>query len=251
MRKTPLLFACATLLAACEGATDRVSGIAPDGEAKFHHVTCATPAIVSPKNNVLLTGSSAILKWTVSTCRTVEDVEVYENTSGTLVFSDATPEWETYMINNVFEYSSLSLSGYTPGKYYKWRVRSKLQSDGVNPEEIGPWSAYGVFGIPLATPSTSASVSSGKPSLSWSGITGASSYKINRFVDEAGYWYVWDTPSGTSYSDALTNVTGYLGTSQPSSGKWVAYRVSAVSSDGIESSTGVTHYFSYTGIIMW
>ncbi len=248
-RSTILVLALA--LGACDDAPERLTGPTPEAAPRAStSYTCATPSIVSPKNGVLLSGASLQLRWNVATCRTAHMVELYDDATGALVWQDASPEWRTYLENGVFVYYS-DLTALQPGKFYRWRVQSKLQSDGVNPEVLGPWSGYGVFGVALSTPSTTASVQNSKPALSWGAVTGASSYQVYRKVDDMGTWETWDTASGTSYTDALTSVTGYKGTSVPTTGKWVAYKVVAVSASGIQSYAGPDHYFSYTGIIMW
>ncbi|MBB4635249.1 hypothetical protein [Longimicrobium terrae] len=244
MRKRTLVLALA-LLSACDGAPEHLTSAEPGARPLL--TTCATPSIVSPTSNQVIYTSTVQLKWTVGDCANPKDVEVYDNATSTLVFSDATAEFETFSTSGVFTYSSVNLSGYTAGQYYKWRTRSRDFPDTTN---VGPWSGYGVFGLPMPAPATTASVVSGNPTLSWPAVTGAT-YRIHRMADYVGTWDTgWDTASGTGYSDPGTTVTGYVGTTQPSSGKWVAYRVVAVSSAGIASLPGTIHYFSYTGFII-
>lgn len=244
MHKRSLLLAL-TLLAACEGAPEHLTSAEPGVRPLL--TTCSTPSIVSPKNSTIIYTSTVQLKWTVAACANPKDVEVYDNATSTLVFSDNTADFETFNTSGVFTYNSVDLSGFTPGQYYKWRTRS---TDWPDVSNVGPWSGYGVFGLPMPAPVTTASVSSGNPTFSWPSVTGAT-YKIQRMADYVGTFdNGWDTASGTGYSDPGTTVTAYVGTTQPSSGKWVAYRVVAVSSAGIESLPGTVHYFSYTGFII-
>lgn len=100
--------------------------------------------------------------------------------------------------------------------------------------------------IGLYAPSITATISAGKPRLTWPAVPLATTYRIYRRVtpDLAPEWVLWASTSTTSYVDGLTRVTSFYGyNSHPTFDTAVSYYVTSVSALGIES--GYTNYATY------
>jgi hypothetical protein len=97
----------------------------------------------------------------------------------------------------------------------------------------------------LSTPSVSGSIlTGGDQQISWSAISGASKYEIYQTEYNGSTFYTTyvGSTTGTSHTQSYLYATSYSGTSQPSSGTWVAYWVYAVGSAAI-SAQSTTIYF--------
>lgn len=227
---TLLSLAAAT---ACDGANQPVASAAAGAPAQNVGImsTCSGPTVVSPTGSTVLSGTSTALTFQMDAlCRRANAIEVYDAASGTLVFSDYTPEYETYQMgtgpNNNFEYRYLTLggSGVPRGKYYNWRVRThQVALDGYTVLQVSPWSASGTFGAAPAKPTLSGSISSFQPSLSWTTADGATQYEVWRYnSDWGGSWDVPLTTTSTSFSDGDVCVTS------TNTGHYVTYHIEAV-----------------------
>lgn len=114
------------------------------------------------------------------------------------------------------------------GKYYRYTVRAK------NEAGLSGYNSAGLKIKFLSTPKLSSiSNGSGKVTVKWSKVSGASSYTVYRKTYSNGKWSGWKkvaTTKNTSYND--TNV---------SSGKYYKYTVRATSGDykGSYNSTGI------------
>lgn len=219
--------------AACDGANQPVASAAAGAPAQNFGTmsTCSGPTVSSPTGSTVLTGTSTKLTFQMDAlCRHVDAIEVYDAASGTLVFSDYTPEFETYQIgtgtSNSFEYRYLTLggSGVPRGKYYTWRVRTEQRAtDGVTVLQLSPWSASGTFGVSLTKPTLTGSISSFHPNLSWTTSDGATQYEVWRYIsDWGGSWDVPLTTTSTSFTDAEVCVTS------TNTGHYVQYHIEAV-----------------------
>ncbi|HEX6042114.1 hypothetical protein [Longimicrobium sp.] len=219
--------------AACDGANQPVASPAAGAPTPEFNLssTCSGPTVVSPTGSTVLTGTSTALTFQMDAlCRRVNAIEVYDAASGTLVFSDYTPEFETYQMgtgyNNNFEYRYLTLggSGVPRGKYYNWRVRThQVATDGYTVVQVAPWSASGTFGVSPTKPTLSGSISSFKPNLSWTSSDGATQYEVWRYIsDWGGSWDVPLTTTSTSFTDTDVCVTS------TNTGHYVQYHIEAV-----------------------
>lgn len=231
-------------LAACS-PDQQASPTAPTPAVELENAVgasgCTAPYALSP-SNMTLGGEPSMYTWYVDVCRTPDRIEIRDHVTNSLVHSDSDPGSTTFQVNSRFEYHGVPSGTLTRGRQYRWRVRSKL-ADAGSGETLGPWSPEVTFGVAPVIPSTSASVSGGYPRLTWSATTGATSYKIYRQYNETGAWEYWDSTSSTSWT-GFSQVDSYRGTSLPPYGTpWLAYRVTAVSSQGLESGYGSQHYF--------
>lgn len=238
--------------AACDGANQPVASTAAGASAPEFNLssTCSGPTVVSPTGSTVLTSTSTALTFQMDAlCRRANAIEVYDAASGTLVFSDYTPEFETYQMgtgpNNSFEYRYLTLggSGVPRGKYYNWRVRThQVATDGYTVLQVSPWSASGTFGVSPGRPTLSGSISSFKPSLSWTSADGATQYEVWRYIsDWGGSWDVPLTTTSTSFTDGDVCVTS------TNTGHFVQYHIEAVNTVTGLRSKSTSKAFSLCG----
>lgn len=95
---------------------------------------------------------------------------------------------------------------------------------------------------PPGTPSVTASINSGNPYLSWSAVSGATSYNIYRKLEWQGSYELWGSTSNDYYQDSYAPVNSVL--SSPS-GNYLTYYVVAVNGAG-SSNPSASKYYSYT-----
>lgn len=237
--------------AACDAAEQMV---APPAEPSANTTGCTGPTVVSPKDGFLVTGSNAILTFQMdATCRRVNTVEAYDAATGTLVFSDATPEFETYQMGTGvganFEYRYLNFGGSAlpRGKYYNWRVRThQVALDGYTVVQVSPWSSLGNFGVAPSRPVLSGNTpgSFGTPSISWTSADGATQYEVWRYLSHwGGSWDIASAQAGTTFSDEYFCVTN------TNTGHWVTYYIEAVNTaSGLRSTSTTSKTYYLCGV---
>ncbi len=91
---------------------------------------------------------------------------------------------------------------------------------------------------PPPAPSITAEVLNSNPHLTWGAVAGALEYRIYRRITDSNSfppWEIWNTVSGTSYTDVSTMVTSFFGyDNYPPFERAVSYQVRAVASGGVE-----------------
>ncbi len=195
------------------------------------------PTLSSPSDNAA-TNSGLTFSWNASTGTQpiTYQIQVDDNSNFSSPYAD----------HSNISATSKFISGLSLGTTYYWRVRAS------NIVETSDWSSSRSIRVKPGTPSVTYSVQGGNPKMTWSSVSGASTYEIHRKV-EGTSWENWATTSSTSYTDSITDVLKFWGTQytefNPPSGDWVAYKVRAKSSTGALGSFSGWGYFEPDGEI--
>ena len=212
----------------------------PSNRVKQHYdlevVTLSPPSVPTllfPSNNALANASGPV-NWSASSGSPTPkyDVQIDNNSN----FSS--PEVDAEDVSG----TSKSYSNLTVGTTYYWRVRA------TNSQGSSNWTSSWTIRIRPATPNVTSSISGDHPRLSWSSITGATSYKIYRKSYANSSWEYWGSTSSTSYTDTQTSGTGWtIKTGINPSDEWFRYKVEAITSQGWNSNEGLSKYFVRSG----
>lgn len=139
-----------------------------------------------------ITNTSATVSWTAVASALSYDVD-YKLTSASTWTNAATATTAT----------SVNIAGLTQGTTYNWRVRATCSAGSGN-YIAAQFTTTAPCGAPAGL--TSSAITSNSATVSWSAVSGATSYAVDYKLNSSGTW-ISATASTTSTSVSLTGLT--------------------------------------------